>query len=96
MECIFPDELDNARVLFYTPKGDYGKMYYDNGEIAACFSYLAICKYDDDRNHDKGYYLFYCNENKEVETDDFWHSCRKFVRGKDSLDRKVISDIEHE
>lgn len=74
MECIFPDKLDNARVLFYTPKGDYGKMYYDNGEIAACFSYLAICKYDDDRNHDKGYYLFYCNENKEVETDDFWHS----------------------
>ena len=29
MECIFPDELDNARVLFYTPKGDYGKMDYD-------------------------------------------------------------------
>ena len=51
-------------MLFYTPKGDYGKMYYDNGEIAAYFSYLAICKYDDDRNHDKGYYLFYCNENK--------------------------------
>ncbi len=29
MECIFSDELDNARVLFYTPQGDYGKMYYD-------------------------------------------------------------------
>lgn len=62
---MFPEILDNAEVLFYTPKGNYGKLYFDTGEVAAEFAYLAICKYKDTR----GYYLFMCNEEYEVETD---------------------------
>ena len=46
---MFPDKLDNAKVLYYTPKGDYGAMYYDTGEVAAYFEYLAICKYENAR-----------------------------------------------
>ncbi len=67
---MFPSLLDNADVLFYTPKGEYGKMYYPNGEVAAEFAYLAICKYKDYN----GYYLFMCNEDYEVETDELMDS----------------------
>lgn len=67
---IFPDILDGAKVLFYTPKDNYGEMYYDSGEIAAFFKYLAICKYD----KSDGYYLFKCNEDFEVESDSLWDS----------------------
>jgi nuclear transport factor 2 (NTF2) superfamily protein len=67
---VFPSTLDNAEVLFYTPKGDYGKMYYTNGKVAAKFAYLAICKYKDSN----GYYLFMCNEDYEVETDSLMDS----------------------
>ena len=67
MKDFFPDFLDGARVLFYTPKGNYGDLYYDDGTIAAHFSYLAICKYD--KQNGNGFYVFMCNENYEVETD---------------------------
>lgn len=67
---MFPEELDGAKVLYFTPKDDYGVMHYDTGGVAAHFKYLAICKYD---NSD-GYYLFCCNENKEVEADSLWDS----------------------
>ncbi len=66
----FPDYLDNAKVLYYTPKGNYGDLYYDDGTIAAHFNYMAICKYE----KSDGYYLFMCNENFEVETDTLWNS----------------------
>ena len=36
----FPDYLDNAKVLFFTPKGNYGDLYYDDGTIVAHFTYL--------------------------------------------------------
>ena len=62
---MFPTELDNAKVLFYTPYGDYGVIRYPNGEIADCYHYLAICKYP----KDDSYYLFCCNENYEVVCD---------------------------
>ena len=42
----FPDYLDNAKVLYFTPKGNYGDLYYDDGTIAAHFTYMAICKYE--------------------------------------------------
>ena len=32
---MFPRELDGAKVLFYTPHGDYGAIKYPNGEVAA-------------------------------------------------------------
>lgn len=76
---MFPSTLDNAEVIYYTPKGDYGKMYYTNGEVAAEFAYLAICKYKDSN----GYYLFMCNDENEVETDllmDSIEECKNSAR----------------
>lgn len=67
---MFPEELDGAKVLYFTPEGNYGVMHYAAGGVAAYFKYLAICKYDDS----DGYYLFCCNGNKEVETDSLWDS----------------------
>ena len=54
-------------------------MYYTNGEVAAKFAYLAICKYKDSN----GYYLFMCNDEYEVETDllmDSIEECMNAVR----------------
>ena len=73
---MFPRRLDDAIVLFYTVKGQYGKMYYTNGNVAAEFSYLAICKYE----NSAGYYLFMCNENYDVETDSLWNSVDECMR----------------
>lgn len=67
---MFPKTLDNAKVLFYTPKGKYGKLFDPNGVEIVEFSYLAICKYENDNQ----YYLFMCNEQYEVETDSIWGS----------------------
>jgi hypothetical protein len=62
---MFPTELDNAKVLYYTPKDDFGAIKYPNGEVADYYHYLAICSYPDDNN----YYLFCCSENYEVVSD---------------------------
>lgn len=62
---VFPTELDGAKVLLYTPQGDYGAIAYPNGDIADHYRCLAICKYPKDDN----YYLFCCNENHEVVND---------------------------
>ena len=62
---MFPTELDNAKVLFYTPQDNYGAIEYPNGEIADNYHYLAICTYPKYNN----YYLFCCNENYEVVSD---------------------------
>ena len=69
----FPEELDGAKVLYFTPEGDYGVLEYDIGGIAAHLRYLAICKYD----NSNGYYLFCCNDNKEVETDSLCDSVKE-------------------
>ena len=66
----FPKELDGAKVLYYTPRSDYGAMEYLGGEIAAYYRYLAICKYP----NDKSYYLFCCDESYEVVSDTVWNS----------------------
>ena len=68
---MFPEILDNAKVLYYTPKDDYGKIYYINGEVADYIKYLAICKY---LNGKEEYYLFRCDENFEVVGDSVWKS----------------------
>ena len=62
---MFPAELDNAKVLYYTPYDDYGAIKYPNGEIADYYHYLAICSY----SRADEYYLFCCNENYEVVSD---------------------------
>ena len=62
---MFPDFLDNAKVLYYTPPGDYGDLYLTTGEIEDRIVYRAVCQYPAD---DK-YYLFGCNAEYEVITD---------------------------
>ena len=68
---MFPKELDKAKVLYYTPKDNYGYIYYENGEIADSVQYLAICKY---QNEKQQYYLFRCDEKYEVVGDSVWNS----------------------
>ena len=79
---IFPDTLDNAMVLFFTPKGNYGEMFNDDGTIAAHYSYLAICKYFNDNS----FYLFMCNEDFEVETDAVFDTIDECMRAKKGND----------
>ncbi len=79
---IFPDTLDNAMVLFFTPKGNYGEMFNDDGTIAAHYSYLAICKYFDDNS----FYLFMCNEDFAVETDAVFDTINECMRAKKGND----------
>ena len=65
---MFPAELDNAKVLYYTPYDDYGAITYPNGEVADYYHYLAICVYSQ-YPYDNNYYLFCCNEEYEVVND---------------------------
>ncbi|MDY6339867.1 MAG: alpha/beta fold hydrolase [Saccharofermentans sp.] len=94
MDQIFPDVLDNAKVLFYTPKGDYGDLFYDDGTVASHFAYLAICKYEKDNS----FCLFKCNENFEVETDELWSTIEECMRmtpaGNNSGDIKWLSKTD--
>lgn len=63
---MFPKALDGAKVLYYTPKGNYGEICNSAGEIADHIKYLAICKYP---NSNTEYYLFRCNEKYDVISD---------------------------
>lgn len=67
---MFPEMLDGARVLYYTPYDDFGKIYWDNGEVAYYVKYLAICKYPNNGE----FYLFRCDEEFEVVGDSAWDS----------------------
>lgn len=66
---MFPNTLDGANVLYYTPYDNFGEIYWDNGEIAHYVKYLAICKYP---NKDDGFYLFECDAQYEVVGDSLW------------------------
>jgi len=66
----FPEFLDKACVLYYTPKNDYGIVRCTMGEIVDHICYLAICKYENDTQ----YYLFGCNAEYEVVDDSIWES----------------------
>ena len=79
---IFPDALDNAMVLFFTPKGNYGDLFNEDGTVAARYSYLAICKYYDDNS----FYLFMCSEDFEVETDEVFDTIDECMRAKKGND----------
>lgn len=70
-KLTFPKMLDNAKVLYYTPKDDYGKIYYTGGGVADEIGYLAICKYEND---EEAYYLFRCDDRFEVVQDSVWKS----------------------
>ncbi len=74
----FPKELDGAKVLYYTEKGAFEPIYHAGGEIAHKVFYLAICKYDSD----KDYCIFHVDENLKVVADSFFESleaCRKYM-----------------
>ena len=88
---MFPKELNNARVLYYTPSDTYGQIYYENSDIISDnVTYLAICKYD----KDNCYYLFYCNENYEVVTDDLFYSVEECKKSADLFYKGNITWIE--
>lgn len=68
---MFPKILDGAEVLYYTPYDNFGKIYWDNGEIAHYVKYLAICVYPNKNNE---FYLFCCDEQYDVVGDSLWDS----------------------
>ena len=88
----FPKVLDNASVLFYTPRASYGTVRYITGEIAEYICYLAICKYESDAS----FYLFGCNAEYEVVSDSVWGSAEECMRAASSFCDSVISWIEAE
>jgi hypothetical protein len=76
---MFPKQLDGAEVLYYTDKYDFGVVANTDGIDPEYVCYLSICKY---KNED-GYYLFLCDENYEVITDDLLYTikeCFEFAR----------------
>lgn len=87
---MFPAELDNAKVLYYTPQDDYGVIRYPSGEVADYYRYLAICTYSKDGE----YYLFCCNENYEVVSDWPEHSIEKCMEVAASSDKENIQWIK--
>ena len=77
---MFPMYLDNAKVLEYTIKGNYGYVEtVDNGEIIKKekIVYYAITKYD----NDNVYYTFGCNESFEVISDFVWEDVSEAEEG---------------
>ena len=60
---MFPKILDNAEVLYYTVRDDFGAIHYVAGEVFDSVKYLAICKYPNTAN---AYYLFQVNDGYEV------------------------------
>ena len=89
---MFPDILDGAKVLFFSPKGNYGTMFDAECKEIAYFSYLAIGKYDDS----EGYYLFKCNDAFEVESDFLLDSIEMCISCAENLCNKKIDWIEKE
>ena len=89
-EDMFPDKLDNANVIFYTEKGDYGTVDYTDGRIYQHVKYLEICFY----SNDSGYYLFLCNDEYDVIQDDLCDSieqCKQLAhcRKKDIIWKEI-------
>ena len=71
----FPKQLNGAKVLYYTEKGDFTPVR--NPAHNVC--YLAVCKYDENSD----YFIFHLDECFEVVADDCYDSfeaCRKAMR----------------
>lgn len=56
---MFPNYINGAKVLFYTPKDYFGVVDYKDKEKIIDINYLAICRY----GNDEKYYLFFCDRN---------------------------------
>lgn len=76
---MFPDFLDGAKVLEYTEPDHFGFItdYDDDGNpFAREIRYLAICTY----TGDPAIYLFYCDDDYCVITDDCSNRTEDFKR----------------
>ena len=75
-----PEYLDGAKVLFWTLLDDRNKRtgklrLYANGTLQTEFHGLAIAAYEDKNGIPKQEtYLFFCDENWEVENDTYHDS----------------------
>ena len=81
---MFPNILDDALVHFYTQKGDYGSIYYDNGKVHY-IHYLPICSYDN-----KEYYLFHCNNKFEVIADYLFDSIEECMNMTNRSKKEIV------
>ena len=71
----FPKELNGAKVLYYTEKGDFAPVRKPAHNVC----YLAVCKYDENSD----YFIFHLDESLEVVADDCFDSfeaCKKAMR----------------
>ena len=81
---MFPNIFDDALVHFYTQKGNYGSVYYDNGKIEY-IHYLSICSYDN-----KEYYLFHCNNKFEVIADYLFDSIEECMNMENRSKKEIV------
>ncbi len=73
---MFPEMLGGAKVLYYTPRDNFGEIFWDTGEIAHHINYLAICQYPGTENE---YYFFRCDEQYEVVGDSLWTTVEECI-----------------
>ena len=79
---MLPNQIDGAKVLFYTDYGDYGYIRYTTGIIFDEIHYFCIAQY---HGNGEGYYLFKCNAKFEVISDtlcDDIDMCKRIVSQK--------------
>ena len=62
---MFPQEIDGAKVLFYTDKTDFGIVADADGKEEKAISYLAIAQ----KKEDPAYYLMLCDADFALITD---------------------------
>ncbi len=70
-----PQELDGAKVLLWAILGEENEKtgavrLYADGQEQTKFSGLALAQYE--KNQNSGVYLFYCNQEWEVENDSLY------------------------
>lgn len=78
---MFPDYLDNAKVLEYTNQGHFGFFTdYDenNTPVAKEICYYAICRYETG-----GCYLFSCDNQFHVLIDSYFDTAEQCKHYKD-------------
>ena len=86
---MFPNYLDNAKVLEYTEKGHFGIITdydEDNNPIEKELCYFAIAQYEGDCS----FYLFGCDDTYEVLTDSLWNSPEECKKGGCDLPQGIV------
>lgn len=70
---MFPDNLEGAKVIEYTERGNYGFVvdpWNDEKKMKKEVCYIAICRYEDG----EGFNVFWCDEEYRVLQDWLWSS----------------------